>query len=297
MLTAYSIDPDMNGEELEKIVSGHRLSVKGKSPIDLNQAANRVRFVREVGRFEDLQIQASFDKYEVPEQLKPYRDRVVLGFSDSVLIPINGDLDIPIKAVKGEYRDFRSTQMSRIPSEEVPDTYEDGKTIEELLPEWGLSYRDLGRCFGVAHVLRVSGGDAISMVYSGDVDVYANSIGLSGSTPGFPEKFNQEEFSYDEFFKEHLDGEMREEFNLSPNNYRVNGVKLFDAIEDKPIFCVDMVTDLSIEELVRGAYGMPDPLKEHSIILSTDRKGMASVMRGFDIPEIDSVILSFFREL
>ena len=283
-LTAYSIDPQITSGELGKCIENSLLETKGKSPANLGKLSGDIQHLGSYKEFSELQLQPSFDKYEMPAQLHKHRDAVKLKFSDSIIVYREGEVSVPGKVIKGEYRDFVSTHLKRVPSQLVPEEYPDGKTIAELLLEWGLSKNNVAKYLGFAHFMRPSNGDEFSFIYrSKNVHIAPDCMAISGLTPKFPEQFNHEGFSFDEYFRNHLADEMEEEYCLNREEFDIGKIHLMNDVTEIPFAVIEITTPLSTEELAHKAYDQPKPKKEHSIFFSTEGRGLEKVLDQFDV--------------
>ena len=268
---------------MKEVVIGNLLTTREKDPVDLEELSKNVSLVATVENFSELNIQPAYDRYEVPYQLKPHRDAVKLKFNEPKAFCRSGRVEVPLQLVLGDYRDFVSTFLDNIPHNRAPDYYPKGKTIGELLPEWGLDYRDMGRYFGFSHLLTPDDGREISFVLNKSEHIATNMIGLSGSTPDFPDRFNWKDFSYDVFYGNHLDVEMKEEYNLRPDDFDIGLIRLLDPRIEIPHAAIQIITDYTTRQIAELAYGHEKPLKEHSIFFSTDKYGLSKVMEQLDI--------------
>jgi len=284
VLTAYSIDPAIDKKALEECVEGSLLSRKSKNPADLNALSKTMPLVGVYRNFSAMNLRFSFDKYNVPEPLHKHRDAVQLRFSDSIMVFRNGDISVPAGIIKGEYRDFVATDLKRVPSDLVPDTYPKGKTIAELLPRWGLSDKAVAKWLATAHFMTPSNGAEFSFVYRGkNLHIAPDCIALSGSTPKFPDQFNHKSFNVDTYFKDHLIGEMQEEYCLNPDEFEIGKLPFINDTAQIPFVAVQIKTSASTEELARKAHNQKQPMKEHSIIFGVDKGGLRKLIEQVDI--------------
>jgi len=283
-LTAYSIDPEIGKSELKQCVENSLLETKRKEPANLVELSQSIRKIGEYQTFSEMQPKFSFDKYNVPQKLHDFRDVFQLGFSDSIIIFKDGNISTPSKFIKGEYRDFVSTHLKRIPSDLVPESYPQGKTIAQLLPEWGLTKKDIANYFGFAHFLTPSNGEEFSFVYRGEnLHIAPNCMSVSGSTPTFPDRFNHEGFDIDTYLKSHLADEMMEEYCLNPEEFEIGKIHFMDDQNEIPFAAIEIKTPLSTEELAVRAYDQPQPKEEHSIFFGIDRNNIGSLLNNFDV--------------
>lgn len=282
ILNVYSIDSSIDLESLKKTVESNLLKTKRKSQVNLDELVKRIPIVGEVNNFSELEICASFDRYEIPKQLLPYRDAIRLKFSDPIAI-YRDDVRIPLKLIKGEYRDFVSTHLKAVPGDLVPDKYPKDKTIAELLLEWNLDYKSVARLLGFAHVMTPKNGEEISFVYKNrEVHIAQDCMAFSGSTPKFPEQFNWNGFSYDDYYRRHLDEEMKEEYCLKSEKFKVGKIYLIEDIAEVPSVSVEIVTNYSTKELAEIAFGNSEAIKEHRIFFSTNRESLKALLEQVD---------------
>lgn len=284
VLTAYSIDPAVGKEALRQCVEDSLLSKKGKSPADLLALSSSIPRIGVYDHFSGMSPQFSFDKYNVPEQLHAFREAIKLGFSESFIVFRNGDISVPAQFIKGEYRDFVSTNLIAIPAKTVPGKYPEGKTIAQLLPEFGLSDKDVAKWLGCAHFMTPSNGQEFSFVYRGKtLHIAPDCLALSGSTTKFPDHFNHESFNIDNYFRSHLAGEMEEEYYLKQDEFGIGKVHLMNDTAQIPFVAVEIKTDVSTEELATKAYGQKQPMKEHPIFFGTDKSGLRKLLEQVDL--------------
>lgn len=283
-LDVYSIDPEIREGDLEKTVKSSLLSTKHKSPVDLVELSNQIEHIGTYSSFAGVNFQASFDKYSVPEQLRPYRDAIKLKFNNSIIVFRDGKVFAPPNIIKGEYRDFISTHLKKVPAQLVPEKYPAGKTIAELLPEWGLSRDSVAKYLAIVHRLSPSNGKEITFVYRNEkVHIAPNCIALSGSTPEFPDNFNHERFSWDDYFKEHIAKEMEEEYCLSKNEISLGKLHFLNDVEEIPMIIVEINTPLSTMQLAEKSYDQPKPKEEHSIFFSVKKEDTKKMLDVFDL--------------
>ena len=282
-LNAYSIDPQIGVDKLEAIVRGHLLTdgTRGES---LDTIYDDAKFIKEVKKFSDLNIQISGDRYEVPCELKLHWDAVNLKYNDSVIVFKDGRFGNTLNWIEGTYRDFVATQFTREPHLIAPEHYDADKTVGDLIDEWGMNHKRLARCLGFAHLLTPDNGDEVAFVKrSKGVHVNPDSMTFSGSTPQFPDDFDSDGFDIDTYLGNHLADEMEEEHNLGRDEFRVSNIKLMDNVHDKPLLSVNITTERTTRELAELAFNNQRCINEHSIFYSTDRGyGITAVMRQFD---------------
>jgi len=292
-LTAYSIDPKIGVDGLRECVEASLLSTKEKSPLNLETLAQRIPRIRSCQDFLGLGFSFSFDKYFMPVQLHAHRDAYTLGFSDSIAVFRDGKVSSPGELIRADYRDFVSTDLQSVPSKKAPDSYTAGKTVADLLPEWEVSPDAMAKYLGFAHFLRPAskqGGSEpdYSWVFRDEnVHIAKNCMALSGSTPKFPEQFNHEGFSIEDYYRSHLGDEMKEEYCLSKapedGEFSIGGIHLMNDTLQVPFGVVELTTPFSTRQLAERSYGQPQPMKEHGIFFSTDRNGLNAVLEQFDI--------------
>ena len=283
-LEAHSINPEIGSGELERCVNDSLLEIKNKKPIDQKELAKKILTIGVYPNISEIGLKPSFDKYNVPEKLKPYRDAITLGFSDSIIVFRDGKISSPGEIIKAEYRDFASTHLKKIPSKLVPEVYAEGKTIAELLYDWGESPDIVAKFLGLAHFLTPSNGEEFSFVYrTKNLHIAPDCMALSGSTMKFPDRFNHREFNWNNYLKEHLEGEMEEEYCLNPDEFSIGRIHFMNDIDEIPFLVAEIKTPYSTKELAEKAYNQPQPMKEHSIFFSTKRDRLKSILSNFDI--------------
>lgn len=281
-LEAFSVDPALTEKDLAELVS----SKDGTAQLD-SDSINCVRHAGSVERFDDLEVQLNLEKtYVVPKQLQAYRDIVgrnsdAKGRYNGPVAIVDGSVEIPLRLFQGGYYDFIATKLQAIPHGLVPDQYPAGKTIAQLFSEWGIDPEGRARYLGFAHVMLTENGEKLSLVQRAKgMAIAPDCIALSGSTPN--PSFTPD-FNFQQYCKEHISAEMKEEFALEESDFQLAGVHLFDDREQSPFAALEIKTPLTTQALAERIYGNIPAIKEHPVLYSVPLEMTDLLLRKFNV--------------
>lgn len=290
-LNAFSLDPSINESRLAEIVS----SADGKAGV--NQfAVPTITHTQHLNSIGELTLEPLDGAYQVPEPLRAYRQAIQKDwdskkrFNGPVLIA-QGEIRTPLKVVQGGYYDFAATKLSDEPAKLLPEIYAQGKTIEQILVENGISPEARAKYFGLAHLMWPSKGSDFLMVERAKGMGIASStdanrlIATPGSTPDLVlNKLGLDKgLGVREYWDYHLADEMQDEFHLNKGDFWVSSVDLFEDTKLIPFGTVNIRTKLSTEEIAKGAFGDPRVLKEHAILYGMPRQAIPAFLQRFPI--------------
>ena len=282
MLHAYAIDPDISNDDLASRVRSKDGEADPRLLVDVRKSVVGVDYVDSIDK---IKVEVSPALYQVPEQLRLYREAAGAdfkgrGWTDNPVSILTTDvLEHPMKIRPGGFFDFKATHLKGVPGKLLPDLYPADKTIAELNEEWGLTNKHFGRYFGFAHIMLANGGDELCFVQRAKgMAIAPDCIGTSGSTPNPPSHDNLHAY-----WREHLNKEMTDEFDLEPEEFKVRGIYLMDDVNETPFGAVEGITDVSTEELARRIYGKEKAIEEHPIIFGLDTKGLGKLLERFPI--------------
>ena len=216
--------------------------------MDLKSLATDLPVKAVLPSFERLKVTVSDEQYIVPHQLQPYRntlDNVLKqkGMFNGNIMVIKGDVEVPLTLYKGGFFDFKATQLTAIPADLLPDKYPSGKTISELLPQYGLDVNQTARYLGFAFIMLTSNGNEISFVQRAKgLGIAADCMALSGATPPFHEDFLKKDFDFPGYIRKVIEREMAEEYKLSPNELRIGSCYLIDDKKSVPFIAIEITT-------------------------------------------------------
>lgn len=295
-LNAYSLDPQVNEDNLRAIVS----SIDGKANQDLEALSKTVIQTDHVISIKDLRLEPIEGSYHVPEPLKPYREAIQKkwdskGRFNGPVIIATGDIKVPIRVVQGGYYDFAATKLTDQPAKLVPDVYQEGKTVEDILNENGVSIEERAKYFGFAHIMWPSNGEEFLLVQRAKgMGIAGDCISTPGSTPDIvlaKPGLKKPGFGIDEYWSHHFAEEMKDEFHLLWGDFWTGDIPLFDDKKMIPFGAINIHTKLSAKEIAEKAYGDPRVLKEHSILYSMTPETISTFLQRYPVfPNIATVI-------
>ncbi len=281
-LEAFSVDPDLKEKDLAELIS----SKDGTAQLD-SGSITCVKHAGHVNRFDELEVRLNLEKtYTVPMRLQAYREAVgrnsdAKGRYNGHVAIVDGAVGIPLQLFQGGYYDFIATKLGNVPSELVPEQYPAGKTIVELFKEWEVNLEERARYLGFAHVMFTENGEKLSLVQRAKgMAVAPDCVALSGSTPNpkFAPCFN-----FQQYCKEHINAEMKEEFALEPGEFQLAGVHLFDDTEQSPFGALEIKTPKATQMLAEGIYGNIQAINEHPVLYSVPLGGVDMLLRRFAV--------------
>lgn len=270
-LHAFAIDPAITAADLAGMLS----SRDGTAPkFDLKSLEANLRMKAIVPSLSGLEVAVSDERYVVPEQFRPYREALEDGllrrgmFNGPVMV-VKGVLGNQLTLCRGGFFDFKATQLSAIPAEVLPNSYPQGKTIGDLLPEYGLDVSRMARYLGFAFVMMPNNGDELSFVQRAKgMGIAADIMALSGATPPFHEDFFKTNFDSAGYFRGVVERELMEEFKLPSKEFGIKTCYLIDDIKSVPSVAVEIVTPVTTGEIAARVYGDPEAMKEHPVVFS-----------------------------
>jgi hypothetical protein len=281
-LEAFSVDPNLKESDLAELIS----SKDGTAQLDSPSIA-AIKYGGSVKKFDDLEVILNLEKvYTVPAQLKAYRNAVqkdsdAKGRFNGPLAIVEGPVRIPLKLFQGGFYDFVATKLGAVPYDLVPDKYPAGKKIADLFKEWGIDPEERARYFGFAHVMLTENGEKLSLVQRAKgMAIAPDCIAFSGSTPN--PKFSPT-FNFQQYCKEHVTAEIREEFSLEPTEFQLAGIHLFDDTEQAPFGALEIQTPNTTGNLAERIYGNAQAIKEHPVLYSVPLEGVDSLLKRFAV--------------
>lgn len=369
-LSAYAVDPDLDGNALKEIVESQR----GDSRPVIQSLEGDISVVGHFNSLRDLRVETSDKPYQVPEQLRAYRDALGIkldaeGKFSGPIAPVVGPTKIPLKLCRGGYYDFIATQLEQVPADLLPELvggrvkdlfidrfkhargeeerfltryspelierfqdgtlerfaenrgcgegeirllrdrkieellnahdrlvsgvfdieikqikalekarYPAGRTIEELMPEWGMENKDRARYIGFAFLMATRNGEEMSLVQRAKgMGVAPDCMSSPGSTPGFPDSDSAR------FYEDHIAEEMNEEYDLRKGDFDINKISLLDFWRDMPFGAVEIVTPFSTKELAQKIYGKQKAIEEHPVLYGLKPEAIGALLDNFDV--------------
>ena len=286
-LTAFAIDPEINRDKLRAIVS----SLDGK-PNDLEALSGTIVRTDRVRSIQDLQLEPVSGAYKVPKPLERYRRGIKEDwdkkgrFNGPVLIA-TGEIVNPLKVIQGGYYDYAATKLTDEPAKLLPEDYPAGKIVEDILNDNGIDLNQRARYFGFSHLMWPSNGKEFLLVQR------AKGMGIAGdciSTPGSTvdvvlnsPRLKKSRFSIRDYWSYHFAEEMKDEFNLRWGDFWTGVINLFDDKKMIPFGAINIITELSTEEIARRAFGDPRILKEHTVLYSMQQKAIPTLLQRYPI--------------
>src|SRR3989344_2411991 len=121
----------------------------------------------------------------------------------------------------------------------------------------------------------------------------AKGMGIAGdciSTPGSTvdvvlnsPRLKKSRFSIRDYWSYHFAEEMKDEFNLRWGDFWTGVINLFDDKKMIPFGAINIITELSTEEIARRAFGDPRVLKEHTVLYSMQQKAIPTLLQRYPI--------------
>lgn len=298
-LDAYALSPEINASTLKEMV----VSKDRTSKFNLKKLEKDMTLTGWLDSFKDLRVKVSTQPYQIPEELKPYRQaleaKLVAGgkFNGSVAI-VNGPLQNPLNLCLGGYFDFMATKLEIIPGDLLPDKYPQGKTIKELMPEWGMTNNQRARFLGFAFIMHPNNGKEISLVQRAKgLGIAADCISSSGGTPKFDKRFFESNFNFADYYEQHVAEEMDEEYGLNKKDFLINGIFLIDDISTVPHGALKIITPVTMPELAEKSSRSKDALKEHPILYNMPIESVRTFLNRFDMwPSVSFVLHHLDKE-
>jgi len=119
-LTAHPIDPNIRSEDMRELIADK----DGKAKLDLNALSKQISCTGYAPSFAELRIGVSQQPYQIPEQLRAYRNAlgIQLDNSDPPMFNghstiVDGEVHIPLILCPGRYYDFKATELHHIPAD------------------------------------------------------------------------------------------------------------------------------------------------------------------------------------
>lgn len=288
---AYSLTPDFDHDKLEETVS----KLHGKANLTMDGMDLRFSKTDRIDSLTDLTLDIQDGAYSVPEPLKPYREAIQRdweskGKENGPILISKGDIRVPLKVIQGYYCDFLSTKLGNKPAELLPDAYQAGKTVEQILTDAGISIEERGKYFAFAHLMRPSNGEEFLLVQRAKgMGIAADCIATSGSTPDLVlDSFESKKpGELEKWWSQHFADEMQEEFKLQNGDYRVGAIDFFEDRKVIPFGLVQITTTMPAAEIARRAYGDPRVLQEHLVLYNIPPKTLPAFLQK--IPVLDNI--------
>jgi len=293
-LNLFALDPNITRDDLVNIVTSRDGTA---SELDLESLATELPIKTILPSIERLEVTVSDEQYTVPQQLQPYRntlDKVLeeKGMFNGNIMVVKGNVEVPLTLYKGGFFDFKATQLTAIPADLLPDSYPAGKTIDELLPQYGLDVSQMARYLGFAFIMLPNNGNEISFVQRAKgLGIAADCMALSGATPQFHEDFLREGFDFPGYFRKVIKDEMSEEYKLSPDELRIGACYLIDDKKSVPFVAIEIITIPSTKEIAERSYGDKDIIKEHPILYATSISAVPNLIQRFPLLPSSAYVL------
>ena len=218
-LDIFSLDPKIWEGEISTIAT----SLEGKANLDLGNLSKTIIKKGHIDSIQQLKLIPEQGKYNVPSPLQPYREAIQKDwdskgrFNGPVLIA-TGEIANPLRVIQGGYYDFAATKLSNKPADLLPEVYQEGETVGEILTKNGINLEKRARYFGLAHLIWPSNGEEFLLVQRAKgMGIAADCISTPGSTPDLVLNsvgLTKSGFGITEWWSYHLAEEMKDEFNL-----------------------------------------------------------------------------------
>lgn len=287
-LDVFSLDPNIDENGLVKTV----ISMDGKANPNSYSSATDMVLKEHIKHLSELKIEVSDKKYSVPEPLKAYREAIGKKwdsegkFNGPVMI-VEGEVRLPLRVMQGSYYDFAATRLTEQPAKLLPEIYEAGKTVEDILRENGISLEQRARYFALSHLMRPSEGREFLLVQRAKgMGIARDCVSTSGSTPDVylnKPGLKKPGFGIEFWWSHHFAEEMQEEFKLKWGDFWVNDMYIFDDKKSIPHGAVQITTPMSTKEIAQGAYGDAKVLKEHCILYSMAPEAVNLFLERFPV--------------
>jgi len=284
-LDAYSLSPEIDKDKLREMVVER--DAGERSIADLEKLTSDFQFAGKIDSLGDLKVEAVDKPYEVPEQLKPYRQALdeklkAEGKFNGPVALLNGVFGTSMRLSQGGYFDFMATKLNVVPADLVSDKYPAGKTLKELMPEFGITNEQRARYFALAFAMTPSNRQEFGLVQRAKgLGIASGVMSLSGATPGFKKEFFKKGFDFRGYYEGIVEQEMEEEYALNPGEFRLGGAYLIDGESTVPHAAIRIETHLSMKELAERNYGRTDAVNEHPILYSVNPRGINNLLNRF----------------
>ena len=182
--------------------------------------------------------------------------------------------------------------------EKIRGKYAQGKTVETIFQENGISNNKRGKYLGLSYLMSPSNGEEVCFVQRAKgMAIAADCISSCGSTPN--PRFKDMvvvEYNTQTAIKINVINEMNEEWGLKPDEFNIGTIDLFDSKRSVPFGSVQIVTSLSTGDLVERIHGDPEAIKEHPVVYSTNQEGIKQVLERFPTYPSFGECLKVFEE-
>ena len=252
------------------------------------EQAKKTIFVEKLDSLNDLEIIVADKKYEVPGELRAYRDEIGRlndlkdGWYNGSVAIVDGDVQNPLNVFPGGFYDFTATKLDAVPAELLPDQYPVDTTIEQLFKQWEVDNDERGRYLGIAYLLSTKGGNELSLVQRAKgMAIAADCISSPGSTPNPP--FNEKGFDFKTYLQTPIGKEMNEEYKMKSDEFEIGDIYLFDDKTQSPFLAIEARTPLSTGDLAKRIYGDEGAIKEHPALISFPTNAIDTVIERFEV--------------
>ncbi|MFH1607970.1 MAG: hypothetical protein ABIA78_02455 [archaeon] len=162
--------------------------------------------------------------------------------------------------------------------------YSTGKTVEELMPELGITNEDRARYIALGFSMGSDNRKEIGLVKKAKgMGIASDCIATTGGTPPFKKEFFNEGFNFGKFYKDEVTKEMSEEFDLKENEFKITHIHLGDNSRTLPYFSTNIITNYSTEELATKNYGREEAIGEHPILISIKPETLPLFLSKFNM--------------
>ena len=268
-LKAFSVDPQISYEDLRK-------TVLSKEKASAFESTEEIYLVKKYSCIEDFEFLVE-GEYEFPKKLVAFKNFITLnggrlGLKNGNVLIVKGKLALPLKFMRGGYYDYLATTPSACP--EFFETFFHSKK-----EKFELEVLESARYLGFAYLLLSDNGKELSFVQRGKEMVFApDIIASSGSTPNPPLGCD-----FQEYFKTHISEELSEEYSLTPSEFSIGRVFIFEDLKRIPFLTIEIKTFLTTQELAEKIYGKKSAFEEHPVIYSIPLTCLSSFLSQFSV--------------
>jgi hypothetical protein len=284
-LDAYAIDPSLTSEILENFLR----EKENSSNFNLANLSREMCFKGEIESLRDIKVKVINETYEIPKQLKPYREAlesklIAQGKKNGPIAVLNGELGKEITLRRGGYFDFMATKLEEVPARLLPKEYPAEATVEQLMKEYGINNEQRARYLAFAYLMLPQDGSEFQLVQRAKgMGIAPDCVSTSGSTPPFSNDFFDEKFDFSRFWENHVAQEMGEEYKMEAKEFTINGGYILDDKMTLPHLVLKIKASPSTAKLAERIYGDKEAINEHPILYSMPRRSIQNFLKRFEV--------------
>ncbi|MEK6820254.1 MAG: hypothetical protein AABX71_00910 [Nanoarchaeota archaeon] len=181
----------------------------------------------------------------------------------------------------------------------LKEKYPAGKTLGNIMAEYGLKDEERARYFGFAHFIFPENGEKLQLVHRAKKMIVApDCISSAGSTPRFSKDFFKPGFNFQQYYEEHIAQEMNEEFKLEKGEFGIKGFYFSHLINTgilNPAF--EITSPLTTKEMVDRIHGDEEAVSEHPVVYGMPVEAVPVLLKRFDVlPDIAFILNRLYKD-